>query len=44
MVFGDVPRPAMLVGAAVIVASGLYIALREHKLGKASTPINPPPA
>jgi drug/metabolite transporter (DMT)-like permease len=44
MVFGDVPRPAVLIGAAIIVASGLYIALREHQLGKASTPINPPPA
>ena len=31
LVFGDVPRPAMLVGAAVIVASGLFIFFRERQ-------------
>lgn len=31
LVFGDVPRPAMLVGAAIIVASGLFILFRERK-------------
>ncbi|QRM57274.1 DMT family transporter [Sinorhizobium sp. BG8] len=30
--FGDVPRPAMLVGSAVIVASGLFIFFREQQL------------
>ena len=30
LVFGDVPRPAMLVGAAVIVAAGLFIFFRER--------------
>lgn len=30
--FGDLPRPAMLVGAAVIVASGLFIFFREQAL------------
>ena len=30
--FGDMPRPAMLVGAAVIVASGLFIFFREQQL------------
>ncbi|KQT43186.1 multidrug DMT transporter permease [Aureimonas sp. Leaf454] len=44
IVFGDIPRPAVLLGAAIIVASGLYIALRERQLGKVPTPINPPPA
>lgn len=44
LVFGDVPRPAMLVGSVIIVASGLFIALRERQLGKTSTAINPPPA
>lgn len=32
MVFGDVPRPSMLLGAAIIVASGLFIFLREQQL------------
>ncbi|KQT52569.1 MULTISPECIES: DMT family transporter [unclassified Aureimonas] len=44
LVFGDVPRPAMLVGSAIIVASGLFITLRERQLGKAATVMNPPPA
>jgi drug/metabolite transporter (DMT)-like permease len=30
LVFGDVPRPNVLVGAAVIVAAGLYIFVREQ--------------
>ena len=37
LVFGDVPRPAMLIGAAIIVAAGLFIFFREQKLKK------PPP-
>lgn len=32
LVFGDVPRPLMLVGAGFIVASGLFIVLRERQL------------
>lgn len=32
MIFGDVPRPAMLVGAGFIVASGLFIFFREQQL------------
>jgi drug/metabolite transporter (DMT)-like permease len=31
-VFGDVPKPHTLVGAAIIVASGLFIFLREQRL------------
>lgn len=30
LVFGDVPRPMMLVGAAIIVAAGLFIFFRER--------------
>lgn len=33
VVFGDVPRPAMLLGAAVIVAAGLALLLREGAEG-----------
>lgn len=32
IVFGDIPRPAMLIGAAVIVAAGLFIFFREKML------------
>ncbi|MNY50991.1 EamA-like transporter family protein [compost metagenome] len=32
--FGDVPRLTMLVGAALIVASGLFIFIREQMLKK----------
>lgn len=31
-VFGDIPGAATLVGAAVIIAAGLFIALRERRL------------
>lgn len=30
IVFGDVPRPAMLIGAAIIIAAGLFIFFRER--------------
>jgi drug/metabolite transporter (DMT)-like permease len=33
LVFGDVPGAATLAGAAVIVAAGLFIVLRERRLG-----------
>jgi drug/metabolite transporter (DMT)-like permease len=33
VVFGELPSPATLIGAAVIIAAGLYIFLREQKLG-----------
>ncbi len=32
LVFGDVPRPAVLVGGAVIVSAGLFIFLREQRV------------
>ncbi|WP_343315846.1 DMT family transporter [Brucella sp. BE17] len=32
--FGDVPRLAMMAGAALIIASGLFIFIREHTLRK----------
>lgn len=31
LVFGDVPRPAMLAGAVIIVAAGLFIFVREQQ-------------
>ena len=33
LVFGDVPEQIVLAGAAVIIASGLYVIYRERKLG-----------
>lgn len=41
LVFGEVPRTAMLMGAAIIVASGLFIAFRERKLGKPPVTVEP---
>ena len=32
-VFGDVPTLAMIIGALIIVASGIAVILREHYLG-----------
>ena len=42
VVFGDVPSPATIVGAAIIIGAGLYIFLRERKLGREGTAVNPP--
>jgi drug/metabolite transporter (DMT)-like permease len=42
IVFGDVPRPATIVGAAIIIAAGLYIFLREKRLGREEAVVNPP--
>lgn len=33
LVFGDVPAPGMLSGAALVIASGLFILHRERRLG-----------
>jgi drug/metabolite transporter (DMT)-like permease len=32
-VFGDLPTPAMLTGAAIVAATGVFIVWREHRLG-----------
>ena len=42
VVFGDVPSPATIVGAAIIIGAGLYIFLRERKLGHEEMAVNPP--
>jgi len=41
-VFGDVPQPATVVGAAIIIAAGLYIFLRERELGREDASVSPP--
>lgn len=41
-VFGDVPTPATLVGAAIIIAAGLYIFVREQRLGREAPEPSPP--
>ena len=43
LVFGDVPDAPMLIGAAIIVASGLYIFWREQMAAR-ETAFTPPPA
>ena len=42
VVFGDVPRRATILGAAIIIAAGLYIFLREKRLGREEAAVNPP--
>ena len=42
VVFGDVPSPATLAGAAIIIGAGLYIFLRERSLGREEGALNPP--
>jgi drug/metabolite transporter (DMT)-like permease len=42
IVFGDVPQPATIIGAAIIIGAGLYIFLRERKLGREGGTVNPP--
>jgi drug/metabolite transporter (DMT)-like permease len=33
LVFGDVPTMQMLIGGAIVIASGIFIIMREHQLG-----------
>ena len=42
VVFGDVPSLATIIGAAIIVAAGIYIFLREQALGREEPAVNPP--
>jgi drug/metabolite transporter (DMT)-like permease len=42
VVFGDVPSPATVLGAAIIIGAGLYIFLRERSLGREETAMSPP--
>jgi len=42
LVFGDVPSAATIVGAAIIIAAGLYIFIREQQLGRGEAEVSPP--
>ena len=42
VVFGDVPSPATVAGAAIIIGAGLYIFLRERRLGRDDAVAAPP--
>jgi drug/metabolite transporter (DMT)-like permease len=42
VVFGDVPEPATIIGAAIIIGAGIYIFLREQKLGREEDAVSPP--
>jgi len=43
LVFGDVPDAALLLGATIIIAAGLFIYLRERALSRAPSFEEPPP-
>jgi drug/metabolite transporter (DMT)-like permease len=40
--FGDIPRPAMLAGAGIIIAAGLYIFVRERVRATPPATVDPP--
>jgi drug/metabolite transporter (DMT)-like permease len=40
--FGDVPGPAILLGAGIIIAAGIYIFVRERVLAKPVSMVDPP--
>lgn len=40
--FGDVPSAAMLTGAGIIIAAGVYIFIRERTLAKPVVAVDPP--
>jgi drug/metabolite transporter (DMT)-like permease len=42
VVWGDVPSISTIIGAAIIIGAGFYIFLREQKLGRKETVVNPP--
>jgi drug/metabolite transporter (DMT)-like permease len=42
LAFGDVPSAATIVGAAIIIAAGLYIFIREQRLGRGEAEVNLP--
>lgn len=42
LVFGDVPRPRILIGGAIIVCAGLFIFFRQQQLKKKPLPIVTP--
>ncbi|WP_448663620.1 DMT family transporter [Sphingomonas sp. CJ20] len=41
LLFGALPTPYTWIGAPVIIASGLYIVYREHRLHHAHSPLSP---
>ncbi len=40
--FGDLPATATWIGAPIIIASGLYIVWREHRLARRASALRPP--
>jgi drug/metabolite transporter (DMT)-like permease len=44
LVFGDIPPLTTIIGAIIIVSSGLYIFMRERKLARAEPVVTPQPA
>jgi drug/metabolite transporter (DMT)-like permease len=34
LIFGEVPAALVLIGASVVTAAGVFIAFREHRLGR----------
>jgi drug/metabolite transporter (DMT)-like permease len=34
LVFGEIPAAFVLIGASIVTAAGVFIAFREHRLGR----------
>jgi drug/metabolite transporter (DMT)-like permease len=43
-IFGERPDAPTLIGAAIIIATGLYTLIREARLARRQRPLSPPPA
>jgi drug/metabolite transporter (DMT)-like permease len=43
LLFHETPSPAVLAGAAIVVASTLYISVREHRLSRLKAATEPSP-
>ena len=43
LVFGDVPEPGMIAGAAIIIGAGIFIFLREQRWRGAIAAFSEPP-
>lgn len=43
VVFGNIPDRWVFIGAGIVIASGLYMWMRERQLGKTTTAAVPPP-
>jgi drug/metabolite transporter (DMT)-like permease len=44
LVWGDIPSRGLLIGSAIVVASGIFLLWHEARLRRAAGPVPPVPA